>query len=224
MLAFLAVAVALQSPINVLSDAETSAGWKLLFDGKSTAGWHNFQAKEVAAGWQVKDGALTVVDPEHAGDLATDEKFTWFDLSVEFNFEKGQNSGVMFRVTEEGKAIWHSGPEIQIYDHKREPGVEATGSLYQLYEPTGTDDPVKPAGEWNRFDIHIAPDKCWTDLNGVRLYEFVIDSEDFMARVAKSKFSEFPFFAKSKTGSIGIQGDHGHVAFRNVKIRPLNTN
>jgi len=41
-----------------------------------------------ARGWQVKDGALTVVDPEHAGDLASDEKFTWFDLSIEFNFER----------------------------------------------------------------------------------------------------------------------------------------
>ncbi len=40
-------------------------------------------------------------------------------------------------------------------------------------------------------------------------------------RVAKSKFRKMPLFAKSDTGYIALQGDHGQVSFRNVKIRPI---
>lgn len=47
-------------------------------------------------------------------------------------------------------------------------------------------------------------------------------SDDFKERVAKSKFGKMPGFAKSGSGAIALQGDHGEVAFRNVKIRPLD--
>jgi hypothetical protein len=33
-----------------------------------------------------------------------------------------------------------------------------------------------------------------------------------------------PFFAKSNSGYIALQGDHGAVSFRNIKIRPLTAN
>jgi hypothetical protein len=49
----------------------------------------------------------------------------------------------------------------------------------------------------------------------------VLGSEDFMTRFKKSKFSAYPDFAKERKGSIAIQGDHGIVAFRNIKIRPI---
>jgi hypothetical protein len=39
--------------------------------------------------------------------------------------------------------------------------------------------------------------------------------------VAKTKFAKMPLFAKSDTGYISLQGDHGQVSFRNIKIRPL---
>jgi hypothetical protein len=30
-----------------------------------------------------------------------------------------------------------------------------------------------------------------------------------------------PLFAKSHKGRIALQGDHGQVSFRNIKIRPI---
>lgn len=218
MIALLAATLLVQAH-NTLTPQEVREGWTLLFDGKSTKGWHNFKAKGIKPGWQVKDGVLRIVDPENAGDIVTDKKFDWFELQLDFNLEKGQNSGVMFRVAETGEAAWHSGPEVQIYDHPAEPGVEITGYLYQLYAPNF--DSSKPAGEWNHLRIVIAPDKCFTEVNGKRYYEFVYGSADFWDRIKKSKFSEFPGFAKEKTGSIGIQGDHGKVAFRDIKVRRI---
>jgi len=49
----------------------------------------------------------------------------------------------------------------------------------------------------------------------------VLGSEDFKSRVANSKFAKMPNFAKSDSGYIGLQGDHGEVSFRNIKIRPV---
>lgn len=218
MLTTLLVAAILQAP-NTLTQAEVKAGWKLLFDGKTTNGWHNFKGKGVSAGWRVKDGVLTSYIPETAGDIVTDEKFDWFELTLDYNLTKGGNSGIMFRVVEDGEAAWHSGPEVQIYDHAPGPDIEISGYLYQLYKPNTHAD--KPAGEWNHLRILVSPKVCETEMNGVKYYEYVFGSKDFWDRVAKTKFSEFPQFAKADKGSIAIQGDHGVVSFRNLKIRPI---
>lgn len=210
--------IAFQEP-NTLTQAEVGQGWKLLFDGKSTNGWRNFKAKTVASGWVVKDGALVCAEPENAGDIVTEEQFKWFDLTLEYNLSKGGNSGVMYHVTEQGATTWQTGPEIQLYDHPAQEGVEISGYLYQLYGSKV--DASKPAGEWNKLRILISPGQCLTEVNGVKYHEYVLGSEDFKTRVAKSKFSRYPHFGTSGKGSIALQGDHGVVSFRNVKIRPI---
>jgi len=58
-------------------------------------------------------------------------------------------------------------------------------------------------------------------MNGVKYFEYNLHSDDFKQRVARSKFGKMPGFAKSDTGYIALQGDHGQVAFRNIKIRPI---
>lgn len=218
MIAALAALCLIQTP-NALTSAEAKAGWKLLFDGKTTKGWHNFKAKGVSPGWQVKDGTLTIVDANTAGDIVSDEKFEWFELTLDFNIGKGQNSGVMFHVADDGEAVWHSGPEVQIYDHAGTDKAEITGWLYQLYESKV--DSTKPAGEWNTMRILVSPKRCQTDINGVKYYEYVLNSDDFKARVKKSKFAEFPKFGLVGKGTLAIQGDHGNVSFRNIKIRTI---
>lgn len=218
MTAMLAFVLAV-SDDNKLTAAETKAGWQLLFDGKTTKGWHNYKSTTVKPGWVVKNGVLTSESPDDAGDICTDKTFTWFELKVDYRLTKGGNSGIMFRVTNDGEESWNSGPEIQIYDDHGEEGAQKTGFLYELYG--SKIDSTVPPGNWNSFLIHIAPDKCWTEVNGKRYYEFKIDSPEFWKKVKDSKFGEYPFFAKSKTGMIAIQGDHGVVSFKNIKIREL---
>lgn len=220
MIAALAATLFLQTA-NTLTKSEAKAGWILLFDGRTTKGWHNFKEKGVRAGWVVKDGVLTSADPNNSGDIVTDGKFDWFELDLDFNIGDGQNSGVMFHCADDGEAMWHSGPEVQIYDHKPEPGVQITGYLYELYDSKV--NASKPAGEWNHMHLMITPQKCWTEINGVKYYEYVLGSDDFKARVAKSKFAVYPNFAKLTSGTIGIQGDHGIVSFRNIKLRPIRS-
>ena len=221
---------AADSKNNTLTGAEKAAGWKLLFDGKDLKGWHNFKREGILPGWQVKDGALVCVDPHNAGDIVTADKFDWFELQLDYNISEGGNSGIMFHVTDEGTAAWATGPEIQLEDNVKAADPQRCGWLYALYQPptdpkTGKPlDATKPAGEWNHMRIIISPDKCVHEVNGVKYVEYVLGSEDFNARVAKSKFGKMPNFAKSNSGYLALQGDHGQVSFRNIKLRPIEPN
>ena len=210
---------------NTLTDAEKAAGWQLLFDGQDFNGWHNFKRDGVRPGWQVKDGALVCADPHNAGDIVTTDQFDWFELQLDYNISEAGNSGIMFHVTDDGDRVWATGPEFQLEDNQKAADKIRCGWLYALYQPpidpkTGkTLDATKPVGEWNHVRLLITPEKCVHEINGVKYFEYVLDSEDFKERVAKSKFAAMPNFAKSNTGYIALQGDHGSISFRNIKIR-----
>jgi hypothetical protein len=205
---------------NTLSTSEVRQGWKLLFDGQSTKGWHNFRGQGVKPGWTVTNGELTCSDPGKAGDIITDEQFSSFELKIDYKITPGGNSGVMFHVEDAGGATWHSGPEFQLYDNPSNKSVQQAGWLYDLYP--ARIDATKPTGEWNSLRIMISKKrKSFSEMNGKRYVEFELGSQDFKDRVAKSKFNEYPHFGNLGTGSIAIQGDHGVVSFRNIKIRPI---
>jgi len=226
-LAALQLTAADDPKINTLTVTEKAAGWKLLFDGKTFTGWHNFKKEGVRPGWQVKDGALVCADPHDAGDIVTAEKFEWFELQLDYNISEGGNSGIIFHITDEGNAVWATGPEFQLEDNAKAADPQRCGWLYGLYQPpvdpqTGKPlDATKPAGEWNHVRLVISAEKCVHEINGVKYFEYVLGSDDFNARVAKSKFGKMPLFAKSSSGYLALQGDHGQVSFRNIKIRPL---
>ena len=216
-----------ETKINTLTAAEKADGWQVLFNGRDFSGWHNFKQDGVRPGWKVTNGSMAVEDPKKAGDLVTSNKFDWFELQLEYNITPGGNSGIMFHVTDDGEHPWETGPEFQLEDNKKANDPQRCGWLYALYRPpidpkTGAPiDATRPAGEWNHVRLLIAPEKCEHAINGVKYLDYVLGSEDFNARVAKSKFGVMPLFAKNHSGFISLQGDHGRISFRNVKIRPI---
>jgi hypothetical protein len=226
-LSFPALAIADEAAINTLTDQEKAAGWQLLFNGKDFTGWHNFKSETVRSGWQVKDGMLVCVDPHNAGDIVTAGEYGWFELDVEYNISVAGNSGIMYHVTDAGNAIWATGPEFQLEDNVKAADPVRCGWLYALYQPpidpstNKTLDATKPVGEWNQVRLILSPKKCEHIINGVSYFTYVLGSDDFNARVAKSKFANMPGFAKAAKGHIGLQGDHGSVSFRNIKLLPI---
>jgi hypothetical protein len=212
---------------NELTPEEKAQGWQLLFNGKDFTGWHNFKRDDVQPGWQVKDGVLICAHPRSAGDIVTTDKFDWFELQLDYNISEAGNSGIMFHVTDEGSQVWATGPEFQLEDNQAAVDPIRCGWLYALYQPpidpkTGRIlDATKPVGEWNHVRLLVTPEKCEHDINGVKYFEYVLGSDDFNARVAKCKFAQMPHFAKSNIGYIALQGDHGQVSFRNIKIRHI---
>lgn len=210
---------------NTLTDAERSAGWKLLFDGKTTAGWHGYGAKDVPGGWQVVDGALTRV--AMAGDIITTEKFRDFELTIEWNVAPRGNSGIFYRGVEAPDPkltpLYHSAPEMQVLDDAQHADgtalLTSAGSNYGLHPaPRGI---VKPADQWNSVRILVKGHHVEHWLNGTKVVEYELGSAEWTAKVKASKFNDWPGYGKAAEGVIGLQ-DHGdRVSYRNIKIRPL---
>jgi len=206
---------------NTLTAAERSTGWRLLFDGTNTKGWRGFRMDSMPSGWQAVAGNLTRVGA--AADIITVDQYASFELSIDWQISPKGNSGIMYRVTEADSDSYQTGPEMQVLDdaghHDGLSRLTAAGSVYGLYPaPEGI---VRPAGQWNQARIVVKGDSVQHWLNGTLMAEYVLGSADWQARVAKSKFAQWPGYGKAKKGYIALQ-DHGDwVAYRNIKIRVL---
>jgi hypothetical protein len=204
---------------NTLTPAEQAAGWKLLFDGKSTAGWKGFKTAAPDAGWTVKDGVIGP-DPKTSKDLVSKESFENFELDFDWKISPKGNSGVIYHVIPVGDETYESGPEYQILDnaHGEAPPQQA-GSLFALYAPSM--DMTKPVGQFNHGRIIVDHGRVQHWLNGMKVVEYDMNSADFKARVAGSKFKRWPQFATGKTGAIALQNHGDAVWFKNIKIKVL---
>jgi hypothetical protein len=217
----LTAAPAGQSGVPALTPAEKAADWKMLFDGKTTAGWRAFRGTDMPAGWTVEGGVLSRT--AKAADIVSVDEFSDFELAFEWKIGAAGNSGVMYRVTEDSTAPWHSAHEYQILDNAghadgKKPETTAA-SAYALYAPVK--DMTKPLGAWNQARILVKGVHVEHWLNGTKVVEFEVGSADWTARYEKSKFAKYPQFGKTAKGRIVIQ-DHGDpVSYRNIRIRPL---
>lgn len=209
---------------NTLTEAERAAGWRLLFDGRTTQGWRGYQLDSMPAGWAVVDGALTRVG--RTRDIMTVDQFGDFELVLEWRLDPAQergNSGIFYRAVEGPQQIYFSAPEMQILDDASHPDggspLTSTGSNYGLdAPPPGL---PKPLGEWNTTRIVIRDNRVEHWLNGTKAVEYVLGSPEWAAKVAASKFAQWPEYGKASRGHIGLQEHGSRVAFRNIKIREL---
>lgn len=195
-------------------------GWRALFDGSTTSGWRGFRQQTMPEGWQVVDGALTRVGK--AGDIITIEQFEDFELTLEWKVAAGANSGVFYRVTEDEDAMWKTAPEMQVIDNAyREPlkPAQLAGANYDLHPPTR--DTSRAAGSWNDTRILVRGNHVEHWLNGAKVVEYELGSDDWKRRVQASKFNAHPRYGRARKGHIGLQ-DHGDtVAYRNIRIRTI---
>lgn len=240
-LGLLGVACTPQEPINTmisdpmahntLTEQEIEDGWELLFDGESMENWRVYNQEDIPAGWVVEDGAM-VFDPEQRNDqygldIITKETYGDFELKLEWWLSEAGNSGIFYHVIEqEDKALYWSGPEMQILDNENHPdadqgvdGNRKAGSLYDLIPAVPQN--AKPFGEWNSVKIVAKGDVIEHWQNGEMVLSFDRSTEEWKNLVAGSKFAPHPEFGIAAEGHIALQ-DHGDlVKFRNLKIRSL---
>ncbi|HRK22360.1 MAG TPA: DUF1080 domain-containing protein, partial [Fimbriimonadaceae bacterium] len=221
MFALLAVGLAaapFQTPI--VTPFEAKIGFRPLFDGRTTAGWKAWRGTGVPSRWQSENGMLILKAGEGSGgDLGTVEQFGNFELRLEFRIARRGNSGIIYRAGEDYPEPWKTGPEFQVLDDfgytGGRPTWTTTGSFYEMYAPPAMFS--RPAGEWNEARIVAKGNRIEHWLNQVKVVDCTIGSNDWNARYEKSKFKEFPEFARKPRGFIVLQ-DHGaEVAYRRIR-------
>lgn len=226
---------------NTLTAAEKTAGWKLLWDGKTTEGWRTPKNDAFPKrGWEIADGVLTVLatgggESVGGGDIISKERFSDFELTLDFRITEGANSGVKYfvqpnlspidRRTGKPAAVGSAiGLEFQILDDVRHPDAKAgrngnrtLGSLYDLI-PASTTKKVNPIGEWNSARIVVSGKHVEHWVNGEKVLEFERGSDAFRKLVGESKYKDMPEFGEWADGHILLQ-DHGNrVSYRNIKV------
>ena len=200
----------------------SNSEWTVLFDGKTVKGLRGYKQSGFPDSWEVVDGTLKTV-PGHGVDLISEEVYKNFELELEWKVPQKGNSGIFYFATEEGNYIWQSAPEMQVVDDEKHTDGKNTltsaGALYALIAPSA--NVVKPVGEFNQVRIKVENNHVEHWLNGTKIVEYVYGSDMMWDLVAKSKFNKMPLFAKASEGHIGLQGDHGLIWYKNIRIRRL---
>ena len=195
-------------------NGEDLTGWKLRGDAKKNK-WAVGTASVDDKGKLVyeKVGKILVNTSGGGIDIYTEQEFGDCVVEVEVMVPKGSNSGIYLM----GRY------EVQILDSfgVKKPGMGDMGAIYSVAVPKL--NACKKAGEWQKFVIDFqAPrfaDKKKTanaifhkvTLNGEVIHEKV---EVTKGATGGALGGEVPM------GPLMFQGDHGPVAFRNVKITP----
>lgn len=199
-----AVGSAASPPASALAAAPPDpedAGFVPLLDATHADGW--LQAGP--GGFEVRDGVAT----PHGGMglfYYAKRSFASYHLKLEFQQQKVEsNSGVFVRFPRVEGDPWKpvkEGYEVQIAGDS--PSKHSTGAVYDFQAATAV--PLRPPGEWNRFEI-----ACVGRAIHVRLNSQLVNSFEG---------------ERSTAGMIGLQNhsDGDVVRFRNVRVKELPTN
>jgi hypothetical protein len=167
-----------------------------LIQKNSIQGWRALGENQ----WVVENGILK--NPKSGANLVTEEKFWNFQLHVEFRYPKGSNSGVYLR----GRY------EVQIMDSKgNDPVSGELGGVYGFIAPT--EQVAKAPGEWQTYDITLVGRMITVEANG----KTIICNQEIPGITGGALDSN-----EGEPGPILLQGDHGPVEFRSIRITPLN--
>jgi hypothetical protein len=209
----------------------TSGEWTPLFNGKNLDGWRSYAAGgALNPHWIVEDGAIVLdvaqdTDETTGGDLITVDQYENFELELEWKISEGGNSGIFFGVREipGHEVAYESGIEMQVLDDDRHvdgrvPETSA-GACYGMYAPEGK--VLRPVGEYNKVRLLVNDGHVEHWLNGKKIVDYVIGSDDWNKRIETSKFSDWEHFAQYREGHIGLQDHSDRVWFRNIRIRIL---
>ncbi|HEY0669537.1 MAG TPA: DUF1080 domain-containing protein [Sphingobacteriaceae bacterium] len=222
-----------QAKHNSLSRKEKKAGWELLFDGKNpNLSWRALKNDQFPKeGWTTADGCLGILPGSRGGDIITREKFSDFELVLEYKLSDSANTGIKYFVSElknvKGATVLN-GPEFQLIDDFKHESVKdnqspetSTGSLYLLYAPK--DKKLNQPGEWNKVRIIAQGRNVEHWINGKKILQYQRGSDEFKSLVAKTKFQEYAGqYGEAKEGYLLIQDHKDEACFRNIKIRRLD--
>jgi hypothetical protein len=208
--------------------------WVELFNGKDLAGWRAPMGTWSAVGGVVLDPAKASVFVAQPGagvllnsagsktvDAVTEREHGDCRLEVEFCVPKGSNSGVYFM----GRY------EVQVFDSHGKAEVKSSdvGGIYEREAKDGFHGSApkvnasKPPGEWQRFEIVFqAPrfDAAGNKTANAKFLAVKLNGQLVQENVEVDGPTRAARFRDEKpAGPLQLQGDHGPVAFRNLRLK-----
>jgi hypothetical protein len=209
-----------------------------LFNGKDLTGWKLRQPEsdkrkskwQVAGGVQLQEGMTNRLEPRSGSgvllsgddgrgiDLLSATTHGDCELHVEFTVPKGSNSGIYLM----GQY------EVQVLDSfgKKDADLKYgdCGGIYNTAPPRT--NASKAPGEWQTFDIVFqAPrfDAAGKKTANARFVKVVHNGVVIHENVEVAKPTTASLGGPEKdTGPLMLQGDHGPVAYRNIRLKPLD--
>ena len=194
-------------------------GFVPMFNGKDMSGWTGNLKDYIP-----RDGAI-VCDPKHGGygNLYTEKQYSDFIMRFEFKLTPGANNGIGIRTPLEGDAAY-VGMELQVLDnedpiYKDLKDYQYHGSVYGVI--AAKRGYLKPTGEWNTQEIIADGYRIKITLNGTVILDGDISeaSKNFTETIDGRKHPGL----SNKSGHIAFLGHGSEVAFRNLRIKELNT-
>ena len=215
-------------PLDNLDAFENPGGnWTLAADA-----WAGYTGKGTLE--QTKEGKGVVINhpaPKNRSQLVTKQQFGDIEITLDFMMAKGSNSGVYLQ----GKY------EVQLLDSwtKQHPASGDCGGIYQRWDnsrPAGHKGyegipPLRNAcrapGLWQHLEIKFrAPrfDAQGNKTANARFEEVYLNGVLVQSQVEVTGPTRSPSSSteEKERGPLLLQGDHGQVAFRNIRYRPLN--
>lgn len=195
---------------TLMAQSPQDAGWRDILPGPSLNGWTRIAIppdKPVDAKnqWSVQNGVLVCDGAGGHEWLRWDRELGDFVLQAEWRFTKLEgepryNSGIFVRNSADGK-LWH----------QAQTGL-AGGWLFGVtlvngqpgrlnLRPQMKENRVKPAGEWNLYEIRCEGKRISLAVNGAVVSEFTE--------------CELP------RGYIGFEAEGYRIEFRNVRVKEL---
>jgi len=205
--------------------------WVILFDGSSTDKLRGYAMDSFPGkAWKVEDGALVTLTGVDNIDIVTKDEYKNFELVFEWKTSVAGNSGVFFHVKENlahesgngNSPNWLDNFEMQILDdinfNDKAP-IRSAGSLYDLIIPANKT--LKPIGEYNLAKLVVNGNHVEHWLNGKKIVQYEMGSDEMKNLLAKSKFKDNPGYGTSPNGLIMFQHHGQQVWFKNIKIKAL---
>ncbi|MBN2449531.1 MAG: DUF1080 domain-containing protein [Lentisphaeria bacterium] len=204
------------------------------FNGRDLEGWRTKRPGDPAS-WCVGSAALDPQDPRRftvtpggselinnteghgkSLDLFSEALHGDAVISLDVMVPKGSNSGIYVM----GEY------EIQVLDSHGKDAHPGAGDMGAIY---GAQPPSKPVyrapGEWNTYEIHWrAPvfDQAGTKTANARFLKVILNGVTIHENVEMPKQTPGGVQGKEKPlGPLMFQGNHGPVAYRNIRIAPL---
>ncbi len=229
--------------IFVSSAAAEDQGWITLSCEDATQSWQGDGRDWTLAGdasladdhttnLVAKPGKGVLVNLIHKvsefSNLTSKQTFGDIEAHIEFLIPKGSNGGVKFQ------GLY----EIQICDThgKEKPSAADCGGIYPRAElaphyrlidegfPPRT-NAAKPAGQWQTLDVVFRAPRFDSDgakTEHARFIKVVLNDQLIHENVELKWPTGYAWRIKDEAalGPLFLQGDHGPVAYRNVRVRP----